>query len=419
MHDVIIIGAGIAGLTAANYLEEYGYTPLIIEATSKIGGRVKTDVIGGFRLDRGFQVFLPAYPEAKKLLDYDTLQLKYFKPGAKIMLESGEIETISDPLRDYSALFPTVFSGIGTIKDKIKIFKLKKRLEHKKIDEIFEQRGMSTQKYLRHEGFSEDIIDAFFQPFFRGIFLESLLDTNSNMFEFIFKMFSEHNAAMPALGIAALPEQLKNRLKRTSFRFDERVTHIEGDVVFTSHHNEIKSPLIVIGTEATGIVRQYQPEFNGNFVSTSCIYFSSPKIKNSGQYIYLNATKGALVNNVVVLDHISEEVAPKDKSLISCSIVGLSTLGNEELLPNVKEELKKWFGVQVEQWQHLKTYHIPYALPTQQQVAYDIPLQSLKIKEGIYVCGDYLLNGSLNAAMTTGRLVAEAIAMKYGVKNGV
>ena len=122
-YRIHIIGAGVSGLIAAQVLENYGYHPTIIEATESAGGRVKSDVFRGYTLDHGFQVLLTSYPAAKKYLDYNKLELQNILPGATIF-KNGKHQTIGDPLRSFSLLFPTLFSSIGTISDKLKIFKL-------------------------------------------------------------------------------------------------------------------------------------------------------------------------------------------------------------------------------------------------------------------------------------------------------
>jgi phytoene dehydrogenase-like protein len=412
MNDVIIIGAGIAGLTAANYLEEQGFSPLVIESTSRVGGRVKTDVRDGYRMDRGFQVFLPAYPEAKKLLDYEALDLKYFSPGAKILMEDGGIETISDPLQEWKTVFTTAFSRVGSLKDKLKVYELKKAVEKKTVAKIFGQQPKSTRKFLREFGFSEEMIELFFQPFFAGIFLEKALNTSSNMFEFVFKMFAEQNAAVPARGMSEIPVQLKSKLHQTTFHFDERVTHIEGNTVFTNKHQEYKANAILIATEATGLIKQYKPEVNTNFQGTTCLYFSADTLHEFKKYVILNSSKSRIINNIAVMSNVSSDYAPKGKHLIACCTVGLSTDGNEDLIFEVKEELKPWFGESVAQWHHLKTYHIPFALSQQLNVELELNPKALQIREGLYCCGDHLLNSSLNAAMKTGRIAAELIGKK-------
>ncbi|HEX8575212.1 MAG TPA: oleate hydratase, partial [Flavobacterium sp.] len=149
--DVIIIGAGISGLTAAIYLHRQGKKVQILEATGRDGGRIKTDHHNGFLLDRGFQVLLTAYPECKELLDYDQLNLKRFLPGATVLYDGGQFE-IADPLRRPSATFATAFAPVGTIKDKVNTLLLKTRLLKSTIPDIFKQKEQTTVQQLLDYG---------------------------------------------------------------------------------------------------------------------------------------------------------------------------------------------------------------------------------------------------------------------------
>jgi phytoene dehydrogenase-like protein len=178
--NVTIIGAGISGLTAAVYLHQKGYQVQILEASDRAGGRIKTDLVQGFRLDRGFQVLLTEYPETKALLDYNTLNLKRFLPGATVLYDGGQFE-IADPFRRPSALFATLFAPVGSLKDKINTFFLKNKLVNLSIAEIFKQPEIETVAQLKKYGFSSKMIDRFFKPFFSGIFLENNLKTSNSI----------------------------------------------------------------------------------------------------------------------------------------------------------------------------------------------------------------------------------------------
>ena len=170
-EDVIIIGAGLSGLSAAIYLHRQGRKVLVLEASDRAGGRVKTDVYDGFILDRGFQVLLTAYPDAKSLLNYKDLQLKKMLPGATVLYDGGTFE-IADPLRRPAALLNTLFAPVGTLKDKINTLWLKNKLQKMTVDEIFAQPEQSTHKQLLDYGFSQKMIQRFYAPFLSGIFLE-------------------------------------------------------------------------------------------------------------------------------------------------------------------------------------------------------------------------------------------------------
>jgi phytoene dehydrogenase-like protein len=406
-NDTLIIGAGLAGLTAAHVLKSSGRKVRIIEASDGPGGRVRTDIVNGFLLDRGFQVFLTAYPEARRFLDYKALDLQSFSPGSIILNRSG-IDEIGDPLREASSLIRTLKSPVGSLSDKFRLLSLRLKLAGNSIDEIFSKKETTTLEYLRNAGFSEKIISDFFAPFMSGIYLEQNLDTSARMFEFVFKMFSEADTAIPAKGMGMISKQLASGLSTEELILNERVLSIDGNEVQTASGNIYKASSILIATTADNIPVPFQRR-HVEKKSVTCMYFSAVKAPYHKALIALNAKPDRLVNNIAVMSNVSSSYAPEGKSLISVSLAGNEQFTkNENLELKVKEELKFWFPECVD-WEHIKTYYIPYALPNNNHVLNDILPSSLRINCSTYICGDHLLNGSINAAMKSGRLAAESI----------
>jgi len=406
-QDVLIIGAGLAGLTAAKILKTAGKEVKILEASDGIGGRVRTDQVNGFLLDRGFQVLLTAYPETKSILDYQSLDLRYFDPGAVILNENGVFE-ISDPLRKPFSLFKTLASPAGSLMDKLRILSLKIKLSGQTIEQIFEKHETSTLDYLADYGFGARMINQFFKPFMTGIFLEDRLLTSSRMFEFVFKMFGEGGTAIPAKGMGMIPKQLANRLSPDQIIFNEKVTCIDSNQVFTEKGNLYTSPSILIAADVPGIPLPFN-EYNNEKHSVTNLYFISDKAPVSKPIIVLNASVNKLVNNIAVMDQVSPYYTSNGKSLISVTLVGDFHNHNEnQLTGKVVDELSYWYPDTLN-WEHLKTFHIPYALPKDEHVQNNINNSVVRLTENSFICGDHLLNGSINAAIKSGRLAAQAI----------
>lgn len=409
-QDVIIIGAGLAGLTAAIHLRKKNLNVLVLEATDRVGGRVKTDHVEGFLLDRGFQVLLKGYAEAQSLLDYEALQLKPFLPGALILNEHG-IHQIMDPARAKGSLFSTLFSRAGTLGDKLKMLSLKQQLLAKDMKSIFEQEEISTLEVIQQYGFSEKMLRNFFHPFLAGIFLENALHTSRRMFDFVFKVFSSDDTSIPAQGMEAIPLQLAAQVGKKNILCNKKVKRIDGKKVITTEGEEFKAGHILIATEPTGFASHYIADgYSTDKHSATCVYFKAPQSPLSKPIIALNASSDRVVNNLCVMSNVSPAYAPEGQHLISASIIGLETASDEELSQTIKAEMAQWFGQLTQSWEHLKTYRIEYALPNQDSVSNYIPPKALHIKDNLFVAGDYLLNGSINAAMKSGRLAAEAIA---------
>jgi len=410
MNEVLIIGGGLSGLTAANYLHQKGLDFKILEASDRVGGRVKTEIIDGYRLDHGFQVLLTAYPETQRLLDYAKLDLKQFVPGAILLQENGKLDRIGDPLRDFSSLLPTLTASVGGLMNKVRILNLKMRLSNKNIEQIFQEESKTTRAALRDEyGFSDTIIDRFFAPFFSGIFLETELKTDRRMFDFIFKMFGEGYAAVPNLGMEEISKQLVNNLPKDSVLTNAEVESIDKQEVRVKGGQSFKANKILLATQATSLVNDILPNIKTKHVSTTNVHFLADEAPLQKGIIALNTHKSRLVNNICVVNKVAPGYAPTGKNLISLSVVGDAAFSDQNLVRNIKKELKKWFGNAVGKWEHLDTRHIQYALPDQQIVTDKINPTNLKISENLYVCGDHLLNGSINAAMKTGRVIAEML----------
>lgn len=407
-YDAIIVGAGLAGLTAAIHLEEYNLKPLIIERDSRVGGRVKTDELNGFLLDHGFQVLLEEYPMAKKYLDYHALQLQPFTAGA-ICFNGPEKFKVKDTKRNPLAAVSMAFSPVGSFMDKIRLGNLVAELQKQSLEVLFDKPEMPTIEYLKKRGFSKKIVNRFFKPFLGGIFLDQELSTSSRMFEFVFKLFSEGNTSIPAGGMEEIPKQLKSRLSKTQFMFNTEVKNVSSGVVTLKNGEQVFSEQIIV--TIPGIIHQETSALSWN--STSTFYFEADKTIIGKPLIALNHGKNALVNNFVILTDASKAYAPKGKVLVSASLTHSPTESVEETSRRIKNELALSFGVEVQKWKYLKSYQIKKALPRLTNLKYEMPLEEALIADGVYVAGDYLLNPSINAAMQSGEAAAKALVLHY------
>ena len=402
-HRIVIIGAGISGLIAAYELEQRGFSPLIIEAGESNGGRVRTTLKDGYCLDHGFQVLLTAYPEARHYLDFEALDLKHFLPGAAIFEGSRRYE-ISDPLRDWKSLLPMLFSPVGSLGDKLKMLGLSRKLKNKPTEQIFQAESQATIDELKSLGFSDGIIERFFRPFFSGIFLEKDLETSSRMFNFVFKMFSEGSAAIPARGIQAIPDQLASRLKKSEIKYNMEVTGLEDGRIITSEE-DIHFDRLVIAMHPGKLMRGFDSGRNP-FNESHYFYFTTPSSVIGKAKIGLVPGNG-LVNNFHAPTDLHPGFAPEGKHLVSATVVGPRQESDEELEAKVKSELEELTSIP---HTPLHSYHIRNALPVIDDMQYSMQPTATRIQDNIFLAGDYNLNPSLNAAMLSGRLAAIAVA---------
>ncbi len=398
---IYIVGAGVSGLIAAKVLEAHGYRSIVIESTDRVGGRVKTDVINGFQLDHGFQVLLTSYPEAQKHLDYDALELQKILPGASIFINRKQ-KLIGDPLRDISFFFSTLFSGIGGFSDKLKILKLNHILKNKSLPEIFSETELSTALYLNQFGFSDEIIRDFFKPFFGGIFLESKLETSSRMFEFVYKMFGEGDAAFPKSGMEAIPKQLYETLQNTDFTFNTNVASVKKGIITLEDQTQLESDITILATDSNDLLinKKSKPI---NWKSCYTLYFETNNRVIRDKLIGLVPEQDTLINNIFYHTSLKMTSNPS-KELLSVTVIDDQCLSDEILISRVKDELKKYCGIVSPKF--IKMYSISKALPKLFDLKCDLKSSEICLEPGVFLAGDYLLNGSLNASMISGERAA-------------
>jgi phytoene dehydrogenase-like protein len=404
---VIIVGGGLSGLACAVRLGEAGVPVSVIEGSDAIGGRVRTDVVEGFLLDRGFQVFLDAYPEGGALLDKQGLNLHAFRPGA-LVFDQGRLRRVMDVFREPWHLITSALAPIGSVADKIRVALLKWRLSRVSVEEIADHEDVTTERYLKQVGFSAGMIDGFFRAFYGGIFLERDLRTSSRMFEFTFKMFSKGSATLPAGGMGEIPRQLAARLPAGTVRLGTRATHCTATKVTLESGEQLEAAAVVLATDATTADRLLRGHggMEKNWRSVTCLYFAAKRSPLGEAIIALNGSGLGLVNNVCVPSDVAPSYAPSGYSLVSVSVLGLPEA--EGLESKVLEELETWFGKAVNDWRHLRTQRIEKALPEQAPQT-SFTGRGYSVEQGVYVCGDHQWSASIEGAIISGKRTAEAL----------
>jgi phytoene dehydrogenase-like protein len=407
---VLIVGGGLAALSCAIRLHRDGALPLILESSDKVGGRVNTDLVDGFRLDRGFQVFLDSYPEAGSLLDRHQLNLRPFRPGALVFAD-GKMHRVMDVFREPMEILASAIAPVGSVLDKLRIALLRLRMLRASIPAIAQHEDLSTEAYLRRAGFSPRIIDVFFRSFYGGIFLERDLCTSSRMFEFTFKMFSEGNATLPAMGMGEIPRNLASKLPPTALRLKARVASIEHESVTLDSGERLRGDAVVVATDAASaaaLIPHLRPA-NVAWNSVTCVYFSAPQSPLNEAIIVLNGTGSGLVNNVCVPSDVSADYAPPGLALISVSVLGMPD--TENLESKVLEELEAWFGRCVHEWKHLRTDRIARALPA--MLPGGEPKVGLLERNSVLVCGDHCWSSSIEGAIISGQAAADELLKRF------
>jgi phytoene dehydrogenase-like protein len=409
---VLIVGAGMAGLACAVQLHRAGRAVRVFEASDGVGGRVRTDVLDGFLLDRGFQVFLDTYPQTRRLLDLEALDLKAFEPGA-LIYRGGRLHRLMDVFRRPASAWSSLTAPVGSLSDKLRVGLLRMKLLNSSFEAIAAREDRTTESYLREFGFSETIIDRFFRAFYGGIFLERELSTSSRMFEFTFKLFGRGSATVPARGMGEIPKQLASRLPHGTIQLNQAVKTVGIDSITLKSGERIQGCATVVATDgdaAHALLPGLQLP-KSEWRSVTNLYFSADRSPIHEAILCLNGSGEGLINNVCVLSDAAPSYAPEGQSLLSVSVLGLPD--DHQLVDKVRTELAAWFGPDAASWRHLRTDRIRRALPQQPPDA-TAPLSTNEA--GVWLSGDYLSSASIEGAVLSGQHTAAAILAHCGTQ---
>ncbi|CAA7395068.1 unnamed protein product [Spirodela intermedia] len=423
----VVIGAGLAGLAAATRLHAAGVPVVVLESSDGVGGRVRTDAVDGFLLDRGFQIFITAYPEARKVLDYAALDLQKFYSGALVYAGGGRFHRVADPLRHPLDGVGSLLNPVGTVPDKLLVGLARFLAAARDDEEILAAEEVAIIDRLRAFGFTDSIVDRFFRPFFGGVFFDRELETTSRLFDFVFKCLALGDNTLPSGGIGDIAEQLASRLPRGAIRLETKVVGVDpvtddGAAAVRLQGGEVIAGElgVIVAVEAPEAAKllpwaaALQKKLSGRRASrsTTCLYYTAERAPPVREPILLlNGTGEGRVNNMFFATNVSPSYAPPGKTLVSVSLIGTAAEEEDDgrLAAEVAAELGGWFGeAEVAGWRHLRTYRIPFAQPDQSPQT-ELTAVDPRAGGGVYLCGDHMRSATFDGALVSGRVAAEAL----------
>jgi len=408
---VAVVGGGLAGLTAARRLAEDGADVTLFERRDAVGGRVRTEQVDGFALDRGFQVLFTSYPAARRELDLDALDLRRFAPGATICRPNRRT-VLADPLADPRTAVETLFNRDATIGDKLRILRLRRDLSGVDPEAVFSGPDQSIRAFLDERGFSERVVERFLAPFYGGITLDRSLSTSAAVFEFTFGMLATGDAAAPAEGMGAVPAQIADtaRVAGAQIETGARVTDVTEGTVHLGGET-VDADAVVVATDpptARDLTGVEAIPTEGRGCVTQYYRFPESFSLDAGKRLLLNAGDEG-PNHVAPQSAVAPEQAPDDATLVSATFLG-DAPDDEALTASTTETLRSWYPErQVPAPEVLRTDRIPFAQFAQPPGFYrDLP--DARAPEGaVYLAGDYTRDSSINGAIESGRDAAAAV----------
>lgn len=397
--QIAIIGSGLAGLSCALECKRLNLDYIIIEKENYIGGRQKTSIIDSINCDHGFQVLLTAYPLVQKLLNLNALDLHYFKKGAQCWDKQSFIP-IADPRQSLLKTFASIFKRLLTPSDLVKLSTLSLSLLNKQVEDIFSEPNQQTLSYLKSLNLSNASQSLFFEPFFKGVFLDPTLSTSSRLFLFYLKSFLTGHAAIPKQGIQAIPNQLANTIPKEKIRLNHKVIDIKNNLITTSQKT-IKADFICCATDyynAAQLFKFAPPPYQN--VYNWYVKTTEPVIQS--RFLHLDGTNQSPINNFHNLSYLTNSTS-------SGNILSFTALpkSNQEILyeKQLTSYTQHYFGSQTKKWETIAFFPIRYYRPSE-QISTNV-INTYYNHKNIFFCGDWTLQSSIQGALQSGELIAK------------
>ncbi|MFF5178118.1 FAD-dependent oxidoreductase [Micromonospora sp. NPDC000316] len=400
--DVVIVGGGLAGLAAARRLHRAGVPWRLLEAAGRLGGRVATDVVDGYLIDRGFQVLNTAYPRLGTLLDTERLNLGYFTSGV-LVRKGDDLLRLVNPVREPTGGPRTALAGIGSLLDRVRFAALATGCATLPVSRLLAAPETTTETALRRAGLSDAIIEELLRPFLSGVFIDRELATSSHVLAMVLRSFARGRIGVPAEGMAALPRAVADPLPADLLDLDTPVAQVAPRLVRTQT-GEIHCRAVVVAVDPPAAAALLPALARVRMHSYTTYYHSAPEPPLAEPILLVDGDRREIVANTAVLSNAAPTYAPAGRHLVATSVVG-PTAPPE---PTIRAELTRLYGRSTADWTHLTTVAVPDALP-----AAPPPQGRLRkpvaLGEGLFVAGDHRDSPSIQGALASGWRAAGAV----------
>nr|WP_246314451.1 NAD(P)/FAD-dependent oxidoreductase [Kineococcus aurantiacus] len=417
--EVVVIGAGLAGLACAKHLAAAGVDVLVVEAADAVGGRVRSETVGSFRVDRGFQLLNPGYPEVVKVLDLDALDLQPFDAGVAVH-RGGRVSTLRDPRRHPASVLDVLRFPLGNAREKAAAARWLLRVtsagDLKEPDTGWSE-GLDAAEV--HGELRWSVLE----PFLAGVLGEVDGTTSRRFVDLLVRSFLRGTPAVPARGMQAVPDQLAASLPAGSVVTGVSVRHIghaPRSLAVETTQGGVNCEAIVVATDAHAAGHLVPGLDVPASHAISTFWFgaaSSPAPESRARLLHLDGDRTGPIVNTSVLSAVAPGyvLAGSDhRALVSAQVLGADT--GAEVEARVREQLGRVYGVDAAGWTRVAAHSLPHALPV---VAppFEGP-RPVDVGDGVFVAGDHRENASLQGALVSGRRAADAVLVKAFGRNG-
>jgi phytoene dehydrogenase-like protein len=403
---VIIVGAGLAGLACAHALCAQGQPVQLLEAAPNPGGRVWTDTVDGFLLDRGFQVLNPGYPALQPWLP--KLALKPFVAGARVALPNGQFTQVLDPVRHPLSAVASAVWPVGTLTDKWAVWQW--RGQKGPLPANLHRLPALPGQPLRiidamQARLSAPFIRQFMQPFYGGVLLQPQLTDRWDYWQWLNALFTQHAVCLPQGGMGALPQAMAHALPAGVLQLNTPVAAVAPKVVTLANGQTLPAKAVVVATDPhTANQWVPTPGYRPGQRSVCCLYYAwQGPLPTELPVLWLNGRGEGLINTLCFPHLVQPGYAPMGQALLSVSVLGMPDCPNETLDRLVQAELQDWFGCTPQRL--LRVYRIALAQPDCVATQADVPQQV----GGIWLAGDWMATPSIQGALASGQVVAQAL----------
>ncbi len=399
--DVVVVGAGLAGLAAAQTLVAAGVDVVLVESADAPGGRVRTDVRDGVQLDRGFQLFNPAYPEARRVFDLAALDLRSFAAGAVVAIGEGR-HRVADPRREPGDILRSVRAPIGSVRAKLAFVRWAIACGYRNPERIKRSPDRSLAEELRRRGLDGDLSQRVLQPFLAGVLGEAELSTSRRFAELLVRSFVRGSPSLPAAGMQALPDQLAAALPADVLQLSTAASAVQRGAVHTNRGTVVARAVVLACDPAAGCALAGLPAPPLRGLTT--YYYLADEPPTRSRMLHLDGDhRGPLVNTAVITN-VVPSYAP-GSALIASTVLGART--DAETENAALAQTGTVYGVDVGRWQQLASYPIRHALPAM------LPPLNLRrrvhLDSGLFIAGDHRDTASIQGALVSGRRAATAV----------